>query len=107
VEMSLWKRLWVFIRGVARALTQAFFGKEPEEAADRVSAEGNKKQKELPQYRYIRTSQGGSNAPKKQPCPSCYGLKFVKRFGKTVVEGAFLAIYKCRKCKVDFAVRVR
>ena len=101
----------MFIRGVARALTQAFFGKEPEEidrlAADRVSAEGKKKQKELPQYRYIGTSQGGPNAPKKQPCPSCHGLKFVKRVGKNVAKGAFLAIYKCRKCKVDFAIRVR
>ena len=92
-------------------LIRKLFGKEPEEidrlAADGVSAEGKKKQKELPQYRYIRTSQGGPNAPKKQPCPSCHGLKFVKRIGKHWVKGIFMALYKCRKCKVDFAVRVR
>ena len=56
-------------------------------------------EKQEQELRYISTSRGGPNIPKRQPCPMEHGWK--KRDSKTV-GGAY---YWCNRCQHHFFVR--
>lgn len=76
---------------VARAIAGLFTGTTDPEEQDKILAtmEKEKPKKERPPRRLVRTSRGGLDMPKYQPCPMCWRRS--KRREKTL-SGAH---YRC------------
>ncbi len=90
------KRIKMGIKSIVE-LTKRLFP-EAASGAEVVAPEKLKAKKEPYVGRMVRTSRGGHNMPRYQPCPQCHADS--KRREKT--RGG--ANYWCRKCKTSFLV---
>ena len=89
------------IKRIARNLRQMFRGiisVKPELAEESLEDKPLLKEKRL--ARVVRTSRGGPNMPKYQPCPRCHGG--AKRREKM---GELGANYFCRRHQASFVVK--